>query len=68
MARHSSRQVFIYNKRLVPADEVPQDHAAFAKLITTKADKYKGKVTTTTSKRAAWDSCLWSRTRNTFPG
>src|SRR6185295_3838230 len=38
--------VFIYNKRLVPADEVPQDHAAFAKLITTKADKYKGKVTT----------------------
>ena len=38
--------VFIYNKRLVAADEVPQDHAAFAKLITTKADKYKGKVTT----------------------
>jgi iron(III) transport system substrate-binding protein len=38
--------VFVYNKRLVPADEVPQDHAAFAKLITTKADKYKGKVTT----------------------
>ena len=38
--------VFIYNKRLVPADEVPQDHAAFAKLIATKADKYKGKVTT----------------------
>jgi iron(III) transport system substrate-binding protein len=25
--------VFIYNKRLVAADEVPQDHAAFAKLI-----------------------------------
>src|SRR5512140_931645 len=38
--------VFIYNKRLVPADEVPQDHAAFAKLITSKLDKYKGKVTT----------------------
>ncbi len=38
--------VFIYNKRLVTADEVPQDHAAFAKLITTKADKFKGKVTT----------------------
>jgi hypothetical protein len=36
--------VFIYNKRLVAADEVPQDHAAFAKLITTKADKFKGKV------------------------
>ena len=38
--------VFIYNKRLVTADEVPQDHAAFAKLINTKADKFKGKVTT----------------------
>lgn len=38
--------VFIYNKRLVAPEEVPQDHAAFAKLITTKADKFKGKVTT----------------------
>ena len=38
--------VFIYNKRLVAADEVPQDHTAFAKLITAKADKFKGKVTT----------------------
>ena len=38
--------VFIYNKRLVAADEVPQDHAAFAKLLAAKPDKYKGKVTT----------------------
>ena len=38
--------VFIYNKRLVTGDEIPQDHAAFAKLINSKADKYKGKVTT----------------------
>ncbi|HEY1328781.1 MAG TPA: ABC transporter substrate-binding protein [Casimicrobiaceae bacterium] len=38
--------VFIYNKRLVTADEVPQDHAAFAKLINSKVDKFKGKVTT----------------------
>jgi iron(III) transport system substrate-binding protein len=38
--------VFIYNKRLVSADEVPQDHASFAKLINTKVDKFKGKVTT----------------------
>jgi len=38
--------VFIYNKRLVSADEVPQDHAAFAKLIETKTEKFKGKVTT----------------------
>src|SRR5436305_12749991 len=38
--------VFIYNKRLVTGDEIPQDHAAFAKIINTKTDKFKGKVTT----------------------
>jgi iron(III) transport system substrate-binding protein len=38
--------VFIYNKRLVTGDEIPQDHAAFAKLINAKAEKFKGKVTT----------------------
>jgi iron(III) transport system substrate-binding protein len=38
--------VFIYNKRLVTGDEIPQDHAAFAKLINTKTDKFRGKVTT----------------------
>ena len=38
--------VFIYNKRLVSADEVPADHTAFAALINTKVDKFKGKVTT----------------------
>jgi iron(III) transport system substrate-binding protein len=38
--------VFVYNKRLVPVAEVPTTHAEFAKLITSKADKYKGKVTT----------------------
>jgi len=36
---------FIYNKRLVPAADVPQDHAALLKLLTTKTDAYKGKVT-----------------------
>jgi iron(III) transport system substrate-binding protein len=38
--------VFIYNKRLVTGDEIPQDHASFAKLLATKTDKFKGKVTT----------------------
>ena len=38
--------MFIYNKRLVAADEVRRDRAAFAKLINTKVDKFKGKVTT----------------------
>ena len=38
--------VFIYNKRLVTGDDIPQDHASFAKLINGKPDKFKGKVTT----------------------
>ena len=36
---------FVYNKRLVPADDVPQDHAALAKLLAAKPDAYKGKIT-----------------------
>jgi iron(III) transport system substrate-binding protein len=36
----------VYNKRLVPADEVPKTHADFAKLLASKGDKYQGKVTT----------------------
>jgi iron(III) transport system substrate-binding protein len=38
--------VFIYNKRLVTGDEIPRDHAAFTRIITTRIDKFKGKVTT----------------------
>src|SRR5438552_8928617 len=38
--------VFIYNKRLVSGDEIPQDHASFVKLLNSKTDKFKGKVTT----------------------
>lgn len=36
---------FIYNKRLVPADDVPRDHAGLLRLLTAKTDAYKAKVT-----------------------
>jgi iron(III) transport system substrate-binding protein len=36
---------FIYNKRLVPPEDVPQDHAALLRLLTSKTDAYKGKIT-----------------------
>ena len=36
--------VFVYNKRQVAEDEVPKTHAEFAKLLTTKTDKFKDKV------------------------
>jgi iron(III) transport system substrate-binding protein len=38
--------VIVYNKRMVAADEVPQSHADFAKLLMTKTEKFKDKVTT----------------------
>jgi len=37
---------FVYNKRLVTGDEIPQSHADLPKLFAAKADKFKGKVTT----------------------
>src|SRR5215831_20443576 len=36
----------VYNKRLVPAEDVPKTHADFTKLLNAKADKYQKKVTT----------------------
>ncbi|MCG2576368.1 ABC transporter substrate-binding protein [Dechloromonas sp. XY25] len=36
----------VYNKRLIPAADVPQSHADFIKLLTTQTDKFKGKVNT----------------------
>lgn len=36
---------FAYNKRLVPEAEVPQNHADLAKLVMSKPEKYKNKVT-----------------------
>lgn len=36
---------FVYNKRLVPAADVPQDHTALLNLINAKTDFYRGKIT-----------------------
>jgi iron(III) transport system substrate-binding protein len=36
----------VYNKRLLSGDEIPQSHADLTKVMTAKADKLKGKVTT----------------------
>jgi iron(III) transport system substrate-binding protein len=37
---------FVYNKRLLAGDEIPQSHADLLRLMTQKMDKFKGKVTT----------------------
>src|SRR5437660_8215638 len=36
---------FVYNKRLVPAADVPQDHAALLNLLNSKTAAYRAKVT-----------------------
>jgi iron(III) transport system substrate-binding protein len=36
----------VYNKRLLTGDEIPQSHADMMRVLTQKADKLKGKVTT----------------------
>lgn len=38
--------VFIYNKRLIPAGEVPDSHTALAKLVSGDPQRFKKKVTT----------------------
>jgi len=35
----------VYNKRLVPAEDVPKTHDELLKLLTSKAEKYQNKVT-----------------------
>jgi iron(III) transport system substrate-binding protein len=60
--------VFIYNKRLVAADEVPADHAAFAKLINTKVDKFKGKVTTYDIEKSGVGFMFVVQDTKDFPG
>ncbi|HEY2817849.1 MAG TPA: ABC transporter substrate-binding protein [Casimicrobiaceae bacterium] len=38
--------VLVYNRQFVQADEVPTTHAALREILSTHADKYRGKVST----------------------
>ena len=38
--------VFVYNKRFVTGNDIPQTHADFARLMSTQRDKYAGNVIT----------------------
>jgi iron(III) transport system substrate-binding protein len=44
--------VFVYNKRLLPAGDIPATHADFLRLLTTKTDALRGKITTYDPERA----------------
>jgi iron(III) transport system substrate-binding protein len=37
--------VFVYNKQLVAAAEIPHDHAEFARIVSERAEKFRSRVT-----------------------
>lgn len=45
--------VIVYNKRLLPPDEIPQTHADLVRLLTEKRDRFLGKVVTYNVERSA---------------
>jgi iron(III) transport system substrate-binding protein len=59
---------FVYNKRLVPAADVPKDHAALTKLIESKLDFYKGKITAYDPERSGVGYLFFNEDIKNFPG
>ena len=60
--------VFIYNKRLVTGEDIPQDHAGFAKIINAKHDKFKGKVTSFDIEKSGVGFMMVVQDTKYFPG
>src|SRR6185369_2241978 len=60
--------VFIYNKRLVTGNDIPQDHAAFAKVINANPDKFKGKVTSFDIEKSGVGFMMVVQDLKHFPG
>jgi iron(III) transport system substrate-binding protein len=58
----------IYNKRLVPEADVPKDHAALLKLLETKGDAYKGKITAYDPERSGVGYLFSNEDIKNFPG
>jgi iron(III) transport system substrate-binding protein len=57
----------VYNKRLVPADEVPKTHADLLKLLTTKGEKYQNKVTAYDPEKSGVGFMLVNQDAKFFP-
>ncbi|MEP6678939.1 MAG: ABC transporter substrate-binding protein, partial [Betaproteobacteria bacterium] len=60
--------VFIYNKRLVTGDEIPQDHAGFVKVLNANVAKFKGKVTTYDIEKSGVGFMFVAQDSKYFPG
>jgi iron(III) transport system substrate-binding protein len=59
---------FVYNKRLVPEADVPKDHTALTKLIESKPDFYKGKITAYDPERSGVGYLFFNEDIKHFPG
>ncbi len=60
--------VFIYNKRLVTGNDIPQDHASFARILNTESAKYEGKVTTYDIEKSGLGFMFFVQDTQHFPG
>lgn len=57
----------VYNKRLVPAEDVPKTHADFIKLLNSKPDKYTKKVTSYDAEKSGVGFMLVNQDAKLFP-
>jgi iron(III) transport system substrate-binding protein len=60
--------VFVYNKRLLGANEVPQTHADFVRVLRDHPDRLSGKVTTYDIAKAAVGFLFATQDSKTSPG
>ncbi|HME91745.1 MAG TPA: ABC transporter substrate-binding protein [Myxococcaceae bacterium] len=58
---------FVYNKRLLKAEEVPQSHAEFVKLLKANTERFKGKVTSYDPERSGIGFLLITQDARTDP-
>ncbi|HKD40692.1 MAG TPA: ABC transporter substrate-binding protein [Myxococcaceae bacterium] len=58
---------FVYNKRLLKAEEVPQSHADLIKLLKANPDRFKGKVTSYDPERSGIGFLLITQDARTDP-
>jgi iron(III) transport system substrate-binding protein len=58
---------FVYNKRLVPEGDVPKNHTDLLKLLQTKGDTYKGKITAYDPERSGVGYLFFTQDEAAFP-
>jgi iron(III) transport system substrate-binding protein len=58
---------FVYNKRLVPAGDVPKTHEDLLKLLQAKTDAYKGKVTAYDPERSGVGFLFFTQDIKNYP-